>query len=127
MRCFRTFLVAGCFFTIAFLAMHSPSAHAASTQSAVVKTIEQVFGNHAWSALQVATCESGLNPSAYNPSGATGLFQIIPSTWNGTPFSPYSWAKATDLLTNTQAAYDIFKKDGYSWQQWGCKPSSRSG
>ena len=31
--------------------------------------------------LRVATCESGLNPGAYNPSGASGLFQFMPSTY----------------------------------------------
>ncbi|SRR6266480_7555540 len=128
MRFFQKFLVAGCFFPVAFLATNLPSAHAVSTQPAVLSTIEQVFGEHTWGALQVAKCESGLNPSAYNPSGAaTGIFQIVPSTWNGTPFRPYSWEKATDPLINIQAAYFIFQKDGYSWRQWGCKPSSHSG
>ncbi len=31
--------------------------------------------------LRVASCESGLNPMAYNPSGASGLFQFMPSTF----------------------------------------------
>lgn len=31
--------------------------------------------------VRVATCESGLNPSAYNPSGASGLFQFMPGTY----------------------------------------------
>lgn len=31
--------------------------------------------------LGVAECESGLNPSAYNPSGASGLFQFMPGTY----------------------------------------------
>lgn len=30
--------------------------------------------------------ESGGNPYAYNASGASGLFQFIPSTWRGTPY-----------------------------------------
>ncbi len=34
-------------------------------------------------ALRVAKCESGYNPRAYNAaSGASGLFQFLPSTWN---------------------------------------------
>lgn len=31
--------------------------------------------------LGVAECESGLNPNAYNPSGASGLFQFMPGTY----------------------------------------------
>lgn len=34
--------------------------------------------------IRVASCESGLNPGAYNPrSGATGLFQFMPATFYG--------------------------------------------
>jgi hypothetical protein len=53
--------------------------------------IYQVFGPYGAAAVRVATCESGLNPSAYNPisiggSHAEGVFQILyPSTWAGTP------------------------------------------
>jgi resuscitation-promoting factor RpfC len=49
----------------------------------------------------IATCESGLNPRAYNPSGATGLFQFMPSTfystatWPGADiWSPYDQSEA---------------------------------
>jgi soluble lytic murein transglycosylase-like protein len=31
--------------------------------------------------LRVAECESGLNPGAQNPSGASGLFQFMPGTY----------------------------------------------
>jgi len=127
MHFFRTLLPVSCFFSFAFWATHCHTAHALSSvpsgQLGVMSAITQVFGEHAGEALQVARCESGLNPHAYNPSGATGLFQIIPSTWNGTPFQPYTWAKATNPWFNTQAAYSIFSRDGYRWQQWGCKPS----
>ena len=38
--------------------------------------------------LAVAQCESGLDPNAYNASsGASGLFQFLPSTWATTPFA----------------------------------------
>jgi len=127
MRFFRTLLLMSCFFSFTFLANNFHAVYAASSvpseQSAVMSTINQVFGKHAWGALQVARCESGLNPRAYNPSGATGLFQIMPSTWNGTPFQPYTWAKATNPWFNIQAAYAIFRQDGSRWQQWTCKPS----
>ncbi len=84
----------------------------------VASMISEVFGAYASSATSIATCESGLNPSATNPSsGAAGLFQILPSTWSTTSeagSSPYS-AKA-----NILAAHEIFVRDGYSWREWVC-------
>lgn len=37
-----------------------------------------------------ASCESHLWRYARNPSGASGLFQFLPSTWASTPFGRYS-------------------------------------
>jgi len=124
MRFFRTFLLVGYFCSFAFLANHCGTVHAVpAAQRGVIRAITQIFGEHAGQALQVARCESGLNPHAFNPSGATGLFQIMPGTWNGTPFQPYTWAKATNMWLNTQVAYSLFCEDGYQWRQWACKPS----
>ena len=87
--------------------------------------IQQVFGPYAQGALHVATCESGLNPNAYNPtsiggSHAVGVFQILyPSTWMRTPeasSSPYN------AMANILAAHSIFVRDGYSWHEWSCQP-----
>ncbi|HLJ33399.1 MAG TPA: LysM peptidoglycan-binding domain-containing protein [Ktedonobacteraceae bacterium] len=91
--------------------------------SSVTGMIEQIFGANAPEAINIARCESGLNPGAYNPtsiggSHAAGVFQILyPSTWAGTPeagASPYNaWA-------NIEAAHAIFVRDGYSWREWTC-------
>ncbi len=84
-----------------------------------------MFGSYANDAIAVATCESSLNPAAVNHtsiggSHASGLFQVLyPSTWNTTAQranSPF------DAQANTLAAYEIFKRDGYSWREWSCKP-----
>jgi len=82
--------------------------------------INQVFGPYGPAAITVARCESGLNPNAYNPSSAAGLFQILyPSTWARTsqaansPFNP---------MANILAAHEIFARDGYSWREWSCQP-----
>ncbi len=92
-------------------------------QAAVIAMINQVFGSYAAGALQVARCESGFNPLAYNPisiggSHAEGIFQILyPSTWRGTSeasSSPYS------AMANILAAHQIFVRDGYSWREWSC-------
>jgi hypothetical protein len=124
MRFFRILLLVSYFCSFALLANHFETAHAVpAAQRGAVHAITQIFGKHAGEALQVARCESGLNPHASGPSGAAGLFQIMPGTWNGTPFQPYTWAKATNTWLNTQVAYSLFRKDGYQWRQWACKPS----
>src|SRR5207237_5736505 len=57
-------------------------------------------GAQQW-ALRVAKCESGYNPNAVNRgSGASGLFQFMPSTWRSMPqggqsvFNPVANAQA---------------------------------
>jgi LysM repeat protein len=88
--------------------------------ASVSSMINAIFGPYAAGAMQIATCESGLNPGATNPSsGAAGLFQILPSTWATTSqaaSSPYN------AYANIQAAHDIFTRDGYSWREWVCQP-----
>jgi hypothetical protein len=90
------------------------------SSGSVESIIDQVFGSYTSGAINVASCESGLNPAATNPaSGAAGLFQILPSTFNTTSEagnSPY------DAYANTVAAHDIFVRDGYSWREWACQP-----
>lgn len=41
-----------------------------------------------------ARCESRLNPFAWNPSGAAGLFQFLPSTFATTPYARRSMWRA---------------------------------
>jgi soluble lytic murein transglycosylase-like protein len=66
----------------------------------------------AW-AYRVAFCESRHNPGAYNrSSGASGLYQFLPSTWRATPqgragmspFDPYANAAAAAWLYRTGGA-----------------------
>lgn len=46
-----------------------------------------------------ARCESGLEVYARNPSGASGLFQFLPSTWRSTPFGGFSiWSPYANAL-----------------------------
>lgn len=92
---------------------------AAASNGSVVVMINQVFGAYAPGAIAVATCESGLNPNAYNPSGAAGVFQIMPGTWASTSQAGQSVYNAA---ANIAAAHEIFVRDGYSWREWTCKP-----
>jgi hypothetical protein len=105
--------------------VYAPPAGANPGQQAVINEIVAVFGSYAQGALNVARCESGYDPNAYNGyaiggSHAEGVFQILyPSTWSGTTYaaqSPYNY------VANIQAAHQIFSRDGYSWREWACQP-----
>jgi hypothetical protein len=102
------------------------SGHEPNPGAQVVKDeIVAVFGSsYSTGALNIAKCESGYDPNAYNTiaimgSHAAGVFQILyPSTWKGTSYrneSPYNYK------ANIRAAYEIFTRDGYSWREWACK------
>ena len=67
-------------------------------------------------ALKVAKCESNYNPYAVNrSSGASGLFQFLPSTWAG---SPYHAQSVFDPSANAHAAAWLYQRSGPS--QWVC-------
>jgi hypothetical protein len=93
-------------------------AHATTAQM-----ISYEFGSHTADAMKIANCESSMDPAAVNTqaidgSYATGLFQILyPSTWNTTSFKN---GDPKDAWTNTQAAYEIFHRDGNNWHEWAC-------
>jgi soluble lytic murein transglycosylase-like protein len=68
-------------------------------------------------ALRVAKCESNYNPYAVNrSSGASGLFQFLPSTW---AFTPEHNLSVFDPTANADAAAWLYARDGPS--QWSCK------
>ena len=71
-------------------------------------------GGPAWAAshaAEIAECESGGNPSAYNPSGATGLWQILGSVVAGNLDNPY---------VNALNAVSKFRASGDTFAQWVC-------
>jgi hypothetical protein len=98
----------------------APPLNASPPTGSVPDLIRSVFGRYADSALRVARCESGFNPGAYNPiEGATGVFQFLLGTWLGTPYHNYT---RTNAWANVNAAFWVFKKDGYTWREWQCQP-----
>jgi hypothetical protein len=68
-------------------------------------------------ALNVAYCESRYHPNSVNSdSGASGLFQFMPSTWSGTP-----WANQSpfDPVANANAAAWLYNR--YGPGRWTCQ------
>lgn len=81
-----------------------------------VGMVWQCAGGPAWAtsaAENIAQCESGYNTHAYNPSGASGLFQILGQVVGGYIF---------DAHVNALNAVAKFRASGDSWAQWVCKP-----
>lgn len=78
-------------------------------------------------ALRIMRCESNGDPNAYNPySGASGLFQFIPSTWASTaPKAGFPGASPFDPVANTVSAAWLanrYEQLGYYyWQAWSCR------
>jgi hypothetical protein len=83
-----------------------------------LKAIYAVFGNSpglTW-ALRVAKCESGYNPLAVNrSSGASGLFQFMPSTWNANFPGWNIW----DPVAQSKAALRFYNQGRTN--AWTCK------
>jgi len=68
-------------------------------------------------AMNVAWCESRYHPNSVNSdSGASGLFQFLPSTW---AFTPYARQSPFDPRANSFAAAWLYHRSGPN--QWVCK------
>ena len=87
----------------------------------IAKIINDAFGPLGPAAVQwainVAYCESRYHTNSVNSdSGASGLFQFMPSTWGGTP-----WANQSpfDPVANAQAAAWLYSR--YGPGRWTCQ------
>ncbi len=68
-------------------------------------------------AINVAYCESRYHPNSVNSdSGASGLFQFLPSTWSGTPYASQS---PFDPRANAFAAAWLYSH--YGPGRWVCQ------
>ncbi len=117
------------------------SANGTMTVAQIKSCIISAFGQAANQALVVAACESSYNPTDRSSipvakiEHAAGVFQIIESTWNGTPqgkqnpVTPGTPNVPTDprynASANIQAALWLYKHDGNSWREWATKDYSK--
>ena len=67
--------------------------------------------------LRIAKCESGYNPHAVNPSGASGLFQFMPSTFAKSP-PGRAGGSIWDPVANSQAAAWVYSQGRQG--EWEC-------
>ena len=83
--------------------------------------IPAVFGKRAAAmAICVARAESNLNPHAYNPSSAAGLYQLMSFWYNGS--SSFHWKfNPFDRWQNARHAHMLYLHDG-GWRQWAGDP-----
>jgi hypothetical protein len=98
---------------------HGPAAGPPSVAE-IDAMIAQVFGTHAAAGQAVADCESGDHWWEQNPSGASGVFQEMPSWWWDSAAGKELW-DPFDPMTNIRAAYTA-SSGGTDWSAWVCKP-----
>ena len=74
-------------------------------------------------AVNVARCESGFRPDAYNPAGPYGgLYQHLEDYWAyRAEMAGYRGASIFDAEANTAAAAWLWQASG-GWDPWGCQP-----
>jgi hypothetical protein len=97
-----------------------PVYHAAYSTSGIysysaLEALWMAAGGPAWAAAHaasIAECESGGRVNAYNPSGATGLFQILGAVVPGNLYNPY---------VNALNAVAKFRASGDTFSQWVCR------
>lgn len=67
---------------------------------------------------RVAFCESRLDPGARNgSSGASGLMQFLPSTWQSNRYGAAGFSVWNPLASALGAAYHASR---YGWSAWVC-------
>ncbi len=95
------------------------SALAGSVQQIIVNAFSPLGAAAVNWGLTVAKCESGYNPNAQNPSGASGLFQFMPSTFAGTPEGK-AGQSIWDPAASAAAAAWMYSQGRQA--EWQCNP-----
>jgi len=85
--------------------------------TSIIYSAAAAYGQNGDDMLRVATCESGLNPSAVNASsGASGLFQFMPSTWATTPYADQDIFDATANANAAAWMWSVGRRG-----EWSCQ------
>jgi uncharacterized protein YabE (DUF348 family) len=93
---------------------------ASSEIEQIIRDAAAAQGADAEQLLRVAYCESRFNPGAYNASGASGLFQFLPSTWAANSVrAGYAGASPFDPVASANVAAWMFARGQAG--QWVCR------
>lgn len=97
------------------------------------QAVQYWWGSDTWCANRIVQRESGFNPYAVNrTSGATGLFQLMPShaSWIKAEFG-YDFSEMKDSSKNAQVARALYWRAyrywGDGWQPWRISSSAIRG
>jgi soluble lytic murein transglycosylase-like protein len=85
----------------------------AGSISGIIQAAAAEYGVDPGYLLSIASCESGLNPNAYNPAGYYGLFQFAEATWAGNGYGSI-W----DPVAQSRTAARMIAGGGAG--AWGC-------
>jgi hypothetical protein len=117
----RSVRVVGCLLAVVALAFAST---ACTPEQTAKDAIQRYWGNYSACAERIVDRESNFQADAVNPSsGATGLFQIMPShsSWIRSTYG-YSFSEMKDPYKNSRVAKGLSNKAygywGDGWQPW---------
>jgi hypothetical protein len=92
-----------------------------SACEAMIRSVASRYGVDPSSAVSVARCESGLNPSASNGGSYLGLFQQSARYWPGRASAyGYGGASAYNGRANASVSMGMVRDGG--WGPWECSP-----
>lgn len=90
-------------------------------RSVSLTPLGEIVASYSWpvnEAFAITSCESSWNPGAISWAGAYGLWQIYASTWAS--YFPDFWENWADPVRNTEMAWEIYVRAGYSFSPWDC-------
>jgi len=97
------------------ISAHRISGYGSYLSFAELEQLWVAAGGPSWAAAhaaEIAECESGGHVYAHNPSGATGLWQILGQVVGGNLYAPY---------VNALNAVSKFRASGGNFSQWVCR------
>ncbi len=96
--------------------------HSEGSLGETTASLRGLICSYSWpceTALAIVWCESRFDPNAVSWTGESfGLWQLYGSTWAS--FFPSFWGAWADPVRNTEMAWVIYQRAGYSFKPWDC-------